>query len=99
VVRNKFDQVSWSPFEAIGGCGMMAAWSAWSGLPCGGLSDVLLLGHLDASTGDPQPVSEGASGVPIWELLSQYLRAKLSLAAPKLNLPRLAGAEGNPGLA
>jgi sulfur-oxidizing protein SoxB len=48
------------------------------------------------------PVSEearGAGGAPIWDLLSQYLRAKKILAPPKLNLPRLAGVEGNPGLA
>jgi sulfur-oxidizing protein SoxB len=48
------------------------------------------------------PASEEArssGGAPIWELLSQYLRAKKSLPPPKLNLPRLAGVEGNPGLA
>jgi sulfur-oxidizing protein SoxB len=43
--------------------------------------------------------ARGAGGAPIWDLLSQYLRAKKILAPPKLNLPRLVGVEGNPGLA
>jgi len=48
------------------------------------------------------PVAEearGTGGAPIWEVVSQYLRAKKSLAPPKLNLPRLSGVEGDPGVA
>jgi sulfur-oxidizing protein SoxB len=45
------------------------------------------------------PVAEGVKGDPIWDVITQYLRAKKTLDAPKLNLPRLVGVEGNPGLA
>ncbi len=48
------------------------------------------------------PVSEAArdaGGEPIWDLLARYLRGKKTIAAPRLNLPRLVGAEGNPGIA
>jgi sulfur-oxidizing protein SoxB len=45
------------------------------------------------------PVAEGAKGEPVWELVSQYLRDKKSIPAPKLNLPRLVGMQGNPGIA
>jgi sulfur-oxidizing protein SoxB len=45
------------------------------------------------------PVAEGASGEPIWELVARYLRAKKSIPPLKLNLPRLVGVAGNPGLA
>ncbi|HXV08300.1 MAG TPA: thiosulfohydrolase SoxB, partial [Burkholderiales bacterium] len=37
------------------------------------------------------PVAEGASGEPIWELVERHLRARRSVAPPKLNLPRLIG--------
>jgi sulfur-oxidizing protein SoxB len=48
------------------------------------------------------PVSEearNAGGEPIWDLVARYLRDKKTIAAPRLNLPRLLGAEGNPGMA
>jgi sulfur-oxidizing protein SoxB len=45
------------------------------------------------------PVAEGAKGEPVWELVSQYLRDKKSIPAPRLNLPRLVGMQGNPGIA
>ena len=45
------------------------------------------------------PVAEGAKGEPIWDVIATYLRAKKSIAPPKLNLPRLEGVEGNPGIA
>jgi sulfur-oxidizing protein SoxB len=38
-------------------------------------------------------------GEPAWEVISQYLRDRKSIAAPKLNLPKLVGVEGNPGIA
>ncbi len=45
------------------------------------------------------PVAEGASGEPIWELLSGYLRAKKVIKPRKLNLPKLIGVDGNAGMA
>ncbi len=44
------------------------------------------------------PVAEGAKGEPIWEVITQYLKAHKSIATPKLSLPRLVGVAGNPGL-
>ena len=45
------------------------------------------------------PVAEGATGEPIWDLLTTYLRDRKMIAAPKLNVPRLVGAQANPGMA
>ena len=48
------------------------------------------------------PVAEEArhaGGEPIWDLLARYLRDKKTIRSPTLNLPRLIGAEGNPGIA
>lgn len=48
------------------------------------------------------PVAEeakAAGGEPIWDLVSRHLRAKKTLAPPKLNLPTLAGMDKNPGIA
>ncbi len=45
------------------------------------------------------PVAEGATGEPIWEVMSRYLRHKKTIAPRKLNLPELAGVVNNPGLA
>jgi S-sulfosulfanyl-L-cysteine sulfohydrolase len=45
------------------------------------------------------PVAEGASGQPIWELVESYLKDRRILPAPRLNLPRLVGVKGNPGMA
>jgi sulfur-oxidizing protein SoxB len=44
-------------------------------------------------------VAEGAQGEPIWEVVVRYLRDKKVVAPRKLNLPRLEGVAGNPGLA
>ena len=44
------------------------------------------------------PVAEGASGQPIWEVVTQYLKSRKTIAPPKLSLPRLVGVEGNPGI-
>lgn len=44
-------------------------------------------------------VQEGAQGTPIWEVITEYLRGKKTLEPPKLNLPKLVGVEGNPGVA
>jgi sulfur-oxidizing protein SoxB len=44
------------------------------------------------------PVAEGVKGEPVWDVITQYLRDKKTLAAPKLNLPKLVGVEGNLGI-
>ena len=45
------------------------------------------------------PVAEGAKGEPVWDVIGAYLRDRKSIAAPKLNLPRLVGVGANPGIA
>ena len=44
------------------------------------------------------PVAEGVKGEPIWDVVTAYLRHRKTLPAPKLNVPRLVGVEGNAGL-
>ena len=45
------------------------------------------------------PVAEGVKGEPVWDVITKYLRDRKSVSAPKLNLPKLVGVEGNPGIA
>ncbi len=48
------------------------------------------------------PVSEearNAGGEPIWDVIARYLRAQKTIAPRALNLPRIEGVEGNPGIA
>ena len=45
------------------------------------------------------PVAEGATGEPIWEVVSRWLRDKKTVTPRKLNAPRLIGMAGNPGIA
>lgn len=45
------------------------------------------------------PVTEGAVGEPIYDLVSGYLRSKKIISPRKLNMPKLIGVKGNPGLA
>jgi len=48
------------------------------------------------------PVSEEArkaGGEPIWDLMAKYLRERKVIKPLVLNLPRLKGVEGNPGIA
>jgi sulfur-oxidizing protein SoxB len=44
------------------------------------------------------PVAEGATGEPVWELVTRYLRDKKTIKPPVLNRPRVTGVTGNPGL-
>jgi sulfur-oxidizing protein SoxB len=44
------------------------------------------------------PVAEGASGEPVWEVVSNYLRAKKVVRPIKPVRPTLSGVKGNPGL-
>ncbi|HEX5391746.1 MAG TPA: thiosulfohydrolase SoxB [Rhodocyclaceae bacterium] len=48
------------------------------------------------------PVSEdarNAGGEPIWDLVARYLREVKTVKPVRLNLPKLKGVEGNPGIA
>ncbi|HEV2431900.1 MAG TPA: thiosulfohydrolase SoxB [Burkholderiales bacterium] len=45
------------------------------------------------------PVAEGASGEPIWDVVVRHLRAKRTIPALEMRLPRLVGVSGNPGIA
>lgn len=45
------------------------------------------------------PVGEGVVGEPIYDIVSGYLRSKKVITPRKLNMPKLIGVKGNPGLA
>jgi sulfur-oxidizing protein SoxB len=45
------------------------------------------------------PVHEGPPGEPIWDVVTKYLRDVKTVKPVKLNLPKLVGVEGNPGIA
>ncbi len=45
------------------------------------------------------PVAEGVTGEPIWDVVATWLKAHQSVPAPTLNLPRLVGEKGDPGVA
>lgn len=45
------------------------------------------------------PVAEGVVGEPIFDVVSSYLRNKKVISPRKLNMPKLIGVKGNPGLA
>jgi sulfur-oxidizing protein SoxB len=44
------------------------------------------------------PVAEGVKGEPVWDVIATYLRDRKTIAAPNVNMPKLVGVEGNPGL-
>jgi S-sulfosulfanyl-L-cysteine sulfohydrolase len=44
------------------------------------------------------PVAEGASGPPAWEVLAAHLRQRKTFPPLEVNLPRLSGVQGNPGI-
>jgi sulfur-oxidizing protein SoxB len=44
------------------------------------------------------PVAEGASGEPVWDVVSRYLRAQRFVAPRRVNRPRLLGVKDNPGI-
>jgi sulfur-oxidizing protein SoxB len=44
------------------------------------------------------PVAEGAKGEPIWEVVETYLKDRKTIASPKVNVPKLVGMDGNPGI-
>ena len=45
------------------------------------------------------PVAEGASGEPVWDVVTRYLRSRKVIKPPLLNRPRIIGVDGNPGIA
>lgn len=45
------------------------------------------------------PVAEGAKGEPVWDVVGKWLRDQKTIAPRKLNVPRLVGVQGNPGMA
>jgi sulfur-oxidizing protein SoxB len=66
------------------------------------ISDMRLNGQLiDASrtyrVAGWAPVAEGVTGEPIWDVVAKYLRERKTIAAPRVNLPRLIGVAGNRG--
>lgn len=44
------------------------------------------------------PVAEGASGEQVWDVVAGWLRTQKTVSPRKLNMPRLIGMEGNPGI-
>jgi sulfur-oxidizing protein SoxB len=45
------------------------------------------------------PVAEGASGEPVWDVVTRYLRDRKTVAVRTPYTPRLVGVSGNAGLA
>jgi len=45
------------------------------------------------------PVAEGAHGEPVWEVMATYLRDRKVIKPRKLNVPKLVGLAGDPGVA
>jgi len=45
------------------------------------------------------PVTEGASGEPVWDVVAKYLRDRKVVRAPQVNRPQLIGVKNNPGIA
>jgi len=45
------------------------------------------------------PVAEGATGEPVWDVVSHYLRARRTIAPPAVNRPTLSGVGDDPGFA
>jgi sulfur-oxidizing protein SoxB len=44
------------------------------------------------------PVAQTGRGEPVWDVVETYLKARRSIAPPRVNLPRLVGVENNPGV-
>ena len=44
------------------------------------------------------PVAEGATGEPVWDVATAYLRSRRAIGPLRPSLPRLAGVRGNPGI-
>jgi sulfur-oxidizing protein SoxB len=44
------------------------------------------------------PVAQVGQSEPVWEVIETYLKARRSIAPPRVNMPRLVGVEKNPGV-
>jgi S-sulfosulfanyl-L-cysteine sulfohydrolase len=44
------------------------------------------------------PVAEGASGVPVWDVVANWIKDKKTIPSVKPNVPRIVGMDGNPGI-
>ena len=44
-------------------------------------------------------VQENVQGEPVWEVVASYLRSNRMIAPRRVNLPKLEGVSGNPGVA
>ena len=44
------------------------------------------------------PVAEGATGVPVWDVVETWLKDKKKISPRKINTPKLIGMKGNPGI-
>ena len=45
------------------------------------------------------PVDPSATGEPVWDVVGRWLKDKKTISARKVNVPKLIGMKGNPGLA
>ena len=45
------------------------------------------------------PVAQAAAGEPVWEVVEAYLKAHGAVAPTRVNIPKLVGIDGNPGVA
>ncbi len=52
-----------------------------------------------ASWASVSEAARAAGGEPVWEVVGRWLRAKRSIAPRRVNLPRLVGVNGDPGMA
>jgi sulfur-oxidizing protein SoxB len=44
------------------------------------------------------PVAQTGEGEPVWNVVEAYLKARGTIAPPRVNTPRLIGVDGNPGV-
>jgi len=44
------------------------------------------------------PVAEGASGEPVWDVVTSWLKSKKTIPPLNVNMPRIIGMESNPGM-
>lgn len=62
------------------------------------LNGKLLDPHRNYKVASWASLNENASGPPIWNIVSCYLRDQRTISPSAVNLPRLVGVNGNPGL-
>ncbi|MCC6608354.1 MAG: thiosulfohydrolase SoxB [Burkholderiales bacterium] len=96
------------PYKQQGGDMVRVGGLAYTCVPTARMGSRIVDMHLGGKPLEPAkkykvagwaPVAEGASGEPIWDVVSRWLRDQKTVPPRKLNLPRLQGVEGNPGIA